>query len=225
MIVINYRRADAGGYALHIHSQLSQALGKDRVFLDVGGELSGNGDYEQYIFNKIRQSRLVVCLIGPSWLTAASSGFLRLHEPDDLVRREIDCALQHNKRLLPVLLNGALMPDRLSLPSCVSDITRFNAERFRHECAEGDMRALLLAVRRSLGRSAAQNRSVQPPTLYSNEAIAGLERLVQSTAANALMDPSAGWLKPRNALNALSSISPSEQRPFVPLEELLRKKK
>ena len=149
MIVINYRRRDTGGYALFLHACLSQVFTAPRVFIDVDGQLSGRGDYEKTIFKKIEQCRVLLVLIGPNWLNAADENGRRLFQPDDLVRREIDRALQQDKAVLPILVNGAHMPRPKQLPDCINLLPRMNAEQLRHERADSDLRIIIESCEKS----------------------------------------------------------------------------
>jgi len=158
MIFINYRRADAGGYALLIYKELQRSFPR-RVFIDSGGELSGRGDFTRRIFDEIERSRLVLCLIGSDWPSIKRQGHRRLDLPDDLVRRELDFAIQRRRTVLPVLINGARMPLRNELPDCISDIPRYDAAHFRHETFETDIIELMKSVRRALKLSNANTSS------------------------------------------------------------------
>lgn len=185
MIVINYRHADTGGYALYLNSELVRAFSKQRVFLDVGGDLSGCGDYTKVIFGKIEKCRVFLCLIGPNWLSATNARGLRLQDPDDLVRREIDLALQRNKAVIPVLLNGASMPDRMNLPSCISELPKIDAVSFRHERYEADAANLISAVKKALQTRPTNTQSYAPSTpLWNDRSLEGLQRLTESLATS-----------------------------------------
>lgn len=56
-------------------------------------------------------------LIGPTWPTAIDryndAGF---HDPDVLVVLEIQAALERGIHVIPVLVEGAVMPDQVDLP-------------------------------------------------------------------------------------------------------------
>lgn len=208
MIVINYRRSDAGGYPLYLHSELSRQFGKAHVFLDVGGQLTGAGDYTKAIFDKIERCRVLICMIGPTWLTTADESGQRLYNPDDLVRREIDLALQRNKIVLPVLLNGAQMPNRHSLPDCISEIVKYDAVSFRHERYEADAANIILATRKALASRAAQSSpaSRTGSVMHAQQALEDLRRL---TNAFAMAEPRPNALVSAAypATNALSDSS------------------
>ena len=88
-------------------------------------------------------------------------------DADDLVRREIDLALQRNKHVIPVLVNGAKMPDRQELPACISELPKFDAVQLRHERLQSDLADLTKYIRKAL--AAAPSTKIQaPPPFYAS---------------------------------------------------------
>lgn len=169
MIVINYRRSDTGGYACAVYLRLSAAFNKRRVFFDVAGDLAGRGDFTKLIFSRVETCRLLVCLIGPTWQTVEDAKGRRLDNPDDLVRREIDLALQRNKTVLPVLVNGATIPDRSSLPASISELVKFDAIPLRHERFEADLENLVNAANCALRSSHSEASASHAHTRKSSD--------------------------------------------------------
>ncbi|MET4481616.1 hypothetical protein ABIB66_006176 [Bradyrhizobium sp. F1.13.3] len=66
--------------------------------------------------------------------------------PDNVVRPEIELALQRNIPIIPVLVADADMPDRGNLPPSLKDLVFFDAVRFRLQNVEGDTRSLISAL-------------------------------------------------------------------------------
>ena len=63
-------------------------------------------------------AKAMVVLVGPKWLTLADShGNRRLDYENDYVRREVVAALDRGTLVVPILLPGASIPDRYSLPT------------------------------------------------------------------------------------------------------------
>jgi hypothetical protein len=198
MIVINYQRRDTRGYALFLYDRLSQVFSSQRVFIDVGGQLSGRGDYEKLIFKKIEECRVLLVLIGPDWLHSADENGRRLCQPDDMVRREIDRAFQQDKAVLPVLVNGAPMPRAKQLPDCINLLPRMNAEQLRHERADQDAKTIVDAVKKSLKQPL---KNLQPlGTAFESPSVA--PNTIE-TLALAYSGVHAGALAPSQPLNAL----------------------
>lgn len=127
-IFISYRRQDTQGYAGWLHQLLTERYGKSNVFRDVAS--IGPGEhFPTKIARTIEACSEVFVLIGPSWLLRDASGRLRLDDPDDWVRLEIEAALQRGVRIIPLLLEGATMPDRKVLPPSLGRL--FEAQSFQ----------------------------------------------------------------------------------------------
>lgn len=223
MIVVNYRRSDAAGYALFVHSELSRKFHPKRVFLDVGGELSTTQDFNKAIFFQIQHSRVVLCLIGPNWLTAMSQGRYRLSDTDDLVRRELDYAFQQRKTVIPVLLNDAKMPRHYELPSSISELSSCNAEFLRHETAYADVTALIAALQRVLRPANASSQEVTA-TGWTPQSLNNLEKLINSLpAANSLSARSPSHRNSPIALNSLFGAPPVPDDPLLALYDRMKR--
>ncbi len=67
--------------------------------------------------------------MGPRWATGTDAdGAIRIADPDDFVRLEVETALERaDVTVIPVLVGGARMPDPDDLPPGVAPITRRNA--------------------------------------------------------------------------------------------------
>jgi len=124
-IFISYRRADSEQWASHLCTTLKAVFGDDRVFLDERGGLEAGDDYPARLDAEVRSCRLFLAVVGPTWLqiTDAASGVRRLDDPADWVRRETRNALNTRKILVPVLVGGASMPRRDSLPADLSALS------------------------------------------------------------------------------------------------------
>src|SRR5262245_51584783 len=72
---------------------------------------------------------ILLMLVGPGWGRAdTESGVRRLDRPDDYVRIELTQALLCRKRIVPVLVNGARMPEADMLPQELQIIAQLQAE-------------------------------------------------------------------------------------------------
>src|SRR5262249_38379475 len=90
-------------------------------------------------------------IIGPNWLTATDErGSRRLDDPDDLVRLEIEAALARGVRVIPILVEGAVMPGRQDLPESLAGLARRNALLIRHDSFRSDAGRLVTAIERVL---------------------------------------------------------------------------
>jgi tetratricopeptide (TPR) repeat protein len=132
-VFLSYRREDTGQIVARLASDLAAALGEDQVFHDreslQGGEL-----WPERLRAAIEGAEVVVALIGTGWVQARddASGMRRLDDPGDWVRLELETALGEARsrplRIVPVLVDGAEMPDERSrLPDAVKAIAQHQA--------------------------------------------------------------------------------------------------
>jgi hypothetical protein len=126
-VFINYRRQDTAAAAEHLHVSLGQKLGMERIFRDEATIELGE-EFPEVIEQAIRSASVVLALIGPSWLTVkGKSGKRRLDEPLDYVRRELETAMKHRVKVIPVLVDGATMPTNDELPESLRHLELKNA--------------------------------------------------------------------------------------------------
>ena len=85
-------------------------FGRDAVFQDVVA-IVARESFPAAIEAALAQADVVLAVIGPRWLNDGSTEVSRLADPNDYVRRELSSALGKNKRIIPVLVGDAVMPD------------------------------------------------------------------------------------------------------------------
>ena len=89
-----------------IYDALAASLGSDRVLMDVGTE--PGVDFVDRIERSIGAAEVVLVVIGPNWIS---------DDPDDSVNLEVAAALDGDRRVIPVLVDGARMPSPSELPA------------------------------------------------------------------------------------------------------------
>lgn len=122
-IFVSYRRSDAPGHAGRLHDRLAERLGKANVFKDLGS-LEPAADFVEVIERTIARCDALVAVIGRQWLQATPGPGRRLDDPVDWVRLEITNALEHDIRVVPVLVHGAAMPSAADLPEDMRALAR-----------------------------------------------------------------------------------------------------
>src|SRR5271165_1288546 len=133
-IYLSYRRMDAVAYAGRLFDHLSRHFGPDSVFMDIGSIASGQ-DFAQVIESALNACNVVRVLIGSTWATSTGQdGRRRLDDPKDWVRLEVVAALRRNVLVVPVLVEGARLPDPASLPEELRPLCQ------RHACELSDLR-------------------------------------------------------------------------------------
>lgn len=132
-IFISYRRSDSIAEAGRIYDKLVEAFGAERIFKDVDNIPYG-ADFVAYLDQAVAQCDVLMPLIGKTWLNVTDAeGKRRLDDPHDFVRIEIAAALKRDILVLPVLLDGAVMPGPADLPEDLQTLARRNAARVRHD--------------------------------------------------------------------------------------------
>jgi hypothetical protein len=149
-VFVSYRRGETSGVAGRLADRLTDRFGAEQVFIDVD-TIEPGADFVEAIDQAVDACAVLVAVIGPDWLTAADErGGRRLDDPDDLVRLEVGAALARGVRVIPVLVEGTVMPGREDLPDSLAGLARRNALRVRHDSFRDDAGRLVAAVERVL---------------------------------------------------------------------------
>ncbi|MGH3694313.1 MAG: toll/interleukin-1 receptor domain-containing protein [Pseudonocardiaceae bacterium] len=147
---LSCRREDTRHIAGRLADRLIERLGSTQVFMDVD-TIEPGADFAAATVREVDSCDVLIALIGPIWSTITDPrGRRRLDDPDDLVVLEIQAALERGIRVIPVLVDGAVMPDRYDLPQGLQALALRNAVRLDHETFRTDVITLLDAVERIL---------------------------------------------------------------------------
>lgn len=76
----------------------------------------------------------------------AESGGRRIDQPGDWVAEEIGIALRRGTAIIPVLVDGARMPNRDELPPALADLANRQAMRIAHESFAADSARLIQTI-------------------------------------------------------------------------------
>ncbi|MGE0812710.1 MAG: toll/interleukin-1 receptor domain-containing protein [Vicinamibacterales bacterium] len=126
-IFVSYRRSDAPAAAGRIAHELAEHFGSRRVFFDVSG-IAPSHAWDETIRQAVDACAVGVVVIGRSWLARGPGGEPpRLHQPNDVVRGEIEALIAGRKVLFPVVVEGARLPDAADLPESLAALPRFQA--------------------------------------------------------------------------------------------------
>jgi TIR domain-containing protein len=141
-LFICYRREDTAGFAGRINDSLASRFPDRRIFFDTDSIPPGD-DFVSGTVEAVRSSTTVLVLIGRRWLDEVHR---RADDPDDLVRLEVVAALEDAGRVIPVLVQGALMPAQRELPQAMARLARLNAVRIDHATFRADLERLTAAL-------------------------------------------------------------------------------
>ena len=153
-IFISYRRVDADESAALIHAYLSNAFGKQNVFLDLV-TIDEGAEFPDVIRRHILRADQFLIVIGRTWLTVEDRvrGGRRLDNPADFVRREIELARTTNVRVIPILVRGAIMPRPEELPESLEWMAYRNAFVIHPESYDRDLAALVERIKKARPRN------------------------------------------------------------------------
>src|SRR5271165_4322803 len=126
-IYLSYRRMETGGHAGRLVDYLSRHFGRGSVFRDIDTIRRGE-DFAQAIESALNACDVVLVVIGNTWATGTGQdGRRRLDDPKDWVRLEVAAALRRDVLVIPVLVDGARLPEPASLPEELRPLCRRNA--------------------------------------------------------------------------------------------------
>lgn len=142
-VFISYRRSDTQDLAGRIADRIRAVPQVDRVFIDVDG-IEPGADFASKIRTALADSAVCILLIGPQWRGVREQGEpARVFEDRDFVRLEAAAALASERKVLPVLANGASMPQAEELPEDLHRLPGINALSIRHMYFDHDIEYLI----------------------------------------------------------------------------------
>jgi hypothetical protein len=100
-------------------------------------------DFLSIAEQQISTSDTVIVVVGPVWLSAMDAGNIF----PNFERREIEWALERNKRVIPVLVRGAKMPRAEALPVSIRQLAEIAPITIRPELFDIDAEAVVRALR------------------------------------------------------------------------------
>lgn len=190
-VFLSYRRDDAAPYAGRLHDALAERLGPERIFMDIDSIDPGER-FDEVIEQTLAQLTTVLVVVGPQWLAVVDqAGRRRLDDPDDVHRLEVERALQRDDiRVIPVLVGGAILPDRAELPEALQPLCDRQAAHLTDERWRYDSGQLIGAIERALGKPAAAARQPEAPlSPRKTQADLAPSRVFGWPPATGLLDP------------------------------------
>jgi hypothetical protein len=127
-----------------LYDYLKKTFGRNPVFIDVD-KIPAGYDFASYLNVQLARCNVFLSLIGRNWLsTTDDHGISRIDKPDDFVRLEIMKALELKiENIIPVLVDGARLPNATDLPDPLKHLTLFNAAELRNSSFDRDSKALI----------------------------------------------------------------------------------
>lgn len=147
-----------------IFDRLAAHYGKHSVFMDVDNIPIGI-DFRGHIGETLRRTDVVLAVIGARWFGAQDGGKARIDEESDPVRVEIETALARGAPVIPVLVDGAKMPDAAALPQSFGTFAFLNAaEVATGRDFDGQIGRLIAAIDRAAAAKPDHAASIYAPS-------------------------------------------------------------
>ena len=161
-VFVSYRRDDSADITGRICDKLVAHFGRDAIFFDDGSIPAGT-DFPKVIRDAAQNCQVMLVVIGKKWIYAADEeGQRRLEKPDDYVRLEVEVALKHARRVIPVLVHNTQMPGKQFLPPNIQPLALRDGRSVRTGSDfHGDMERLLTELNAALAQSGTETGDLQ----------------------------------------------------------------
>jgi alkylated DNA nucleotide flippase Atl1 len=161
-IFVSYRREDTRHLVGRIGDRLMDHFGDERVFVDVD-TIEPGMDFAEAIAAAVGSCQVLLALIGDRWLDSTDrKGRRKLDDSNDLVRLEIQAALERNIRVIPILVDGVAMPTAEELPPSLAGLARRHAFELSYSRFRDDARRLVGLLDRLLAAPPPSPATVPP---------------------------------------------------------------
>jgi hypothetical protein len=156
-LFLSYRRAESQDVVGRIYDKFNSDLPAVEIFRDLDSIPPGKS-FPTVIREALGKSKIALIIIGPDWSTIKDAkGRVRLEDPEDFVRTEVECALSLGILVVPVLVRGASMPPREQLPESLHPLVGLHAIQIRSDPDfHRDMDQLIKHVERELNENKAR---------------------------------------------------------------------
>jgi tetratricopeptide (TPR) repeat protein len=142
-VFINYRGEDSQVCAFLLYDSLVKRFGESKIFLDCRSIRPGE-DFQQKLLGSLRESSILLAVIGPRWLTTADRyGRRYIDSAGDWVRRELAEALALGLHVMPVLMDDVTIPPAEVLPVDIAGLSERQYVRLRRRDADEDLAHLI----------------------------------------------------------------------------------
>jgi TIR domain len=125
-IIISYRRQDSEAITGRIRDRLANQYGNESVFMDIDSIPFG-ADFREHIGEALRETDVLIAVIGPKWTGVQKGGRTRIREENDPVKIEVENAMERGIPVIPILVNNATMPKPTELPDRLKELSYRNA--------------------------------------------------------------------------------------------------
>jgi len=149
-IFISYRRSDAQHAAFAIADRLRWAFGPEEIFMDRSSIESGD-DWPDSLQRGVAAAKVMVVVIGPTWLTAQGNwGRRRIDDPKDWVRKEVCAGLEQRQagrtEVIPVLLRDTQPVSEEALDAPLRPLAKIEVRKLQDDSWEAQLEQLIVTI-------------------------------------------------------------------------------
>lgn len=149
-IFISYRKKDTEFISGRLYDTLITHFDQDQVFMDYE-DLEGGVDFEEAIEKMLESCDIMLAVIGPNWVGANTDGSPRIMNEKDWVRLELSTALKRKVRVIPVLVEGATVPNEDSLPPDLHSLRKKQTVELNNRNWRTDIEKLIRLLEKLVG--------------------------------------------------------------------------
>jgi hypothetical protein len=160
-IFISYRRDDSRYQARMIYDAFARGLPRENIFMDVD-TIAPGVDFVRVLEGWVSQCEALLVLMGPHWSnsTDPKTRKRRLDNSKDYVRIEIRGALSRDIPVVPILLDGAELPDETELPDDIKPLLNRHAEYVDFRTFDTDVQRLIKKL--GIGTASISLEGIEP---------------------------------------------------------------
>ncbi|GAB1515514.1 toll/interleukin-1 receptor domain-containing protein [Actinophytocola sp. KF-1] len=122
-VFVNYRTKDEAATAQLVRRHLSERIGDENVFLDTKS-IEPGALFDDVLLKNVWRSDVMVSIIGVRWLDFPGKNGRAIDDPADWIHRELHEALNHQVRIVPLLIGEARFPKEHELPERLAGLAR-----------------------------------------------------------------------------------------------------
>ena len=161
-IFISYREKDTAGETGRLADMLKQYFYEDQIFMDID-KIEPGVDFTDVINNSLNDCDVMLAVIGPNWAWRNSvTGKSRILDANDWVRQEIATALSRKIRVVPVLMDGGVLPSIEELPEDLHPLVNRQAYEISNKRWRYDTENLVAFLEKSVGIPTRQTKVTTP---------------------------------------------------------------
>jgi hypothetical protein len=152
-IFISYRRNDTRFSSRRLYDNLSRKFGQKRIFKDID-DIPIGANFKEVIENAVDSCQIMLVIIGKLWAEEKDEqGNSRLYNENDYVHIEIAKALKQVKRIIPVLIEDATMPQEDELPDTLKPLAYLQAIKLNDKSWDIDSAKLIKGIKKIMAEN------------------------------------------------------------------------